>query len=186
MISQMGLLLPEGPVEPGATWGRKLAIPAGPDGQTRGTEQVFTYRGPEPTAGRLEAIDLTIKYDPLKPDPAVPMTIKAQESRGHFAFDNEAGRIENSTVTEKVELSGTIMGKEIAQEGETSTVHDARQGRTRSERDGVEDRGAPLKKSAGPRMLNPFEHPRQRSPGLDRDSRKSHNPRSDASLHGDG
>jgi len=123
MISQMGLLLPEGPVEPGATWSRKLTIPAGPDGQTRGTEQVFTYRGPEPSGGgRLEAIDLTIKYDPLKPDPSIPVTIKTQESHGHLAFDGEAGRIETSTVAEKVELSGTIMGKEINQEGETSTV----------------------------------------------------------------
>jgi hypothetical protein len=123
MISQMGLLLPEGPVEPGATWSRKLAIPAGPDGQTRGTEQVYTYRGPEAGGGgQVEAIDLTIKYDPLKPDPSLPVTIKTQESRGRFAFDNAAGRIETSTVTEKVELSGTIMGKEIGQEGETSTV----------------------------------------------------------------
>jgi hypothetical protein len=123
MISQMSLLLPEGPVEPGATWSRKLAIPAGPDGQTRGTEHLYTYRGPRAGgAGGIEGIDLTIKYDPLKPDPSVPVTIKTQESRGQFAFDNAAGRIETSTITEKVELSGTIMGREIGQEGETSTV----------------------------------------------------------------
>jgi hypothetical protein len=123
MIAQMGLLLPGGPVEPGATWSRKASIPSGPDGQTRGVEQSFTYRGPEAVGGgKMEAIDLTIKFEPVKSDPEVPVTIKSQESRGHFAFDGEAGRIETSTVTEKVELAGSIMGKEINQAGETTTV----------------------------------------------------------------
>jgi hypothetical protein len=123
MISQMGLLLPDGPVEPGATWSRKASIPSGADGQTRGVEQSFTYRGPETVGGgKREAIDLTIKFEPVKPDPEVPVTIKSQESRGRFVFDGEAGRIETSTVTEKVDLEGSIMGKEISQVGETSTV----------------------------------------------------------------
>jgi Family of unknown function (DUF6263) len=123
MIAQMGLLLPAGPVEPGATWSRKVPIPAGPDGQTRGVEQAFTYPGPETNGGgKLEAIDLTIKFDPLKADPEVPVSIKTQESRGHFTFDNGAGRIETSSVTEKVELAGTIMGQAINQTGESTTV----------------------------------------------------------------
>jgi len=123
MISRMGLLLPDGPVEPGATWGRKLAIPAGPGGQTRPIDQVYTYRGPEASpGGGSEAIDLTIRFEPIKPDPAVPVSIKSQESRGRFDFDNAAGLIATSTVTDRVELAGSIMGKDIVQSGETTTV----------------------------------------------------------------
>lgn len=119
MIAQMGLILPAEPVEVGATWGRKVSIPAGPEGQTREVEQAYTYRGPEAGA---EAIDLVITFSPIKPDPNLPVAIKTQESRGRFGFDAAAGLIASSTVTEKVELAGTIMDKEVTQSGETTTV----------------------------------------------------------------
>ncbi|WP_435009766.1 DUF6263 family protein [Tundrisphaera lichenicola] len=123
MISQIGLFLPEGPVEPGATWDRKLTIPAGPEGQTRGIEQNYAYRGPEVgKPGKTAGIELKIKFDPMKPDPEVPVTIKSQESSGRFEFDNEAGRIATSRITEKVELAGSIEGQEISQAGETTTA----------------------------------------------------------------
>ena len=61
----MGLPLPRGPVEPGRDLEPEAGDPRRPRRPDAGTEQVFTYRGPEAGGGgKLEAIDLTIKYDP--------------------------------------------------------------------------------------------------------------------------
>ncbi len=122
MLTQMGVVLPGEEVNAGKTWSRKLAIPAGPNGQTRDIEQSYTFRGPEAADKPLDAIDMATKFDPVAADPNIPVTIKTQEATGRFLFDNANGRIESSKVTEKVELSGQIQGKEIAQSNETITV----------------------------------------------------------------
>ena len=90
MIAQMGLILPEGPVEAGATWARKARSPPAPTARPGRSSRPTPIGGPRAAP---EAIDLTIQFDPLKPDPNIPVTIKTQESRGRFAFDNAAGRI---------------------------------------------------------------------------------------------
>ncbi len=123
MLELMGIVLPEEAVDPGATWARKLAIPAGPDGQTRAADQTFTYAGPDPSGGgKAEAIELATRFEPIKADPNVPVTIKSEEARGKYLFDNAGGRIESSTLTQHVELTGQIGGKDLAQSTDTSTV----------------------------------------------------------------
>jgi len=121
MLVQMGMILPADAVDAGKTWNRKLAIPAGPDGQTREIEQIYTLGTPD--AGKpFDPIDMATKFAPVAADPNVPVTIKTQEATGRFLFDNANGRIDSSKVVERVELTGQIQGKEVGQSNETTTV----------------------------------------------------------------
>ena len=122
MLAQMVIPLPEEGVDAGQTWQRAMAIPAGPDGQTRQIEQTFTYKGPDAANAGLEAIGFTTKFDPPKADPNVPVTFKKETATGQFDFDNAAGRIVKSNVVEDVEVSVTIEGKEVPQKVETTRV----------------------------------------------------------------
>lgn len=122
MLTQMGVVLPQDEVNTGKTWNRKLAIPAGPNGQTREIEQTYTLKGSEASDKPFDAIDMATKFVPIAADPNIPVTIKTQEATGRFLFDNVNGRIDSSKVTEKVELTGQIQGKEISQSNETITV----------------------------------------------------------------
>jgi len=122
MLSQMVFPLPEAAVNAGKTWQRKLAIPSGPDGQTRQIEQTFTYKGADAGSTGVEVIDFANKYEPPKPDPNIPVTLKKETATGHFGFDNASGRIARSNVVENVEMSIILDGKEVPQKIETTRV----------------------------------------------------------------
>ncbi len=70
----------------------------------------------------LEAIDFATKFEPLKPDPAVPVTLKKETATGRYDFDNDAGRIARSNVVEEVEVSISLQGKEVPQKVDTTRV----------------------------------------------------------------
>ena len=120
MLHQMVIPLPEAGVDVGETWSRKLSVPSGPDGQTRQIEQVFAYKGPDPAAPGLEAIDFTTKSEPPKADPNIEVTFKKETATGRFGFDNTLGRIDRSKVVEDVEVSISFQGKEVPQKVETT------------------------------------------------------------------
>jgi Family of unknown function (DUF6263) len=122
MLAQMVFPLPEAAVNVGQTWSRKLAIPSGPEGQTRQIDQTFTYKGPDPAAGGAEAIEFTTQFEAPKPDPNVPVTLKKETATGRFDFDTTAGRIAKSNVSENVEVSIKLEGKEVPQKVETTRV----------------------------------------------------------------
>ena len=122
MIAQMVLPLAEAGVDVGETWKRSMAIPAGPDGQTRQIEQTFTYKGPDPTSSGVMAIDFTTKLEPPKADPNVPVTFKKETQTGRIEFDNASGRLVKSTAEEDVEFSIAIQGKDVPQKARTSRV----------------------------------------------------------------
>ncbi len=122
MLTQMVIPLPEAGVDVGESWQRKLAVPAGPEGQTRQIEQTFTFKGPDPASKGLQTIDFTTKADPPKPDPNVPVVLKKESATGRFGFDNAAGRIARSNSTENVEVAFTLEGKEIPSKIETTRV----------------------------------------------------------------
>jgi Family of unknown function (DUF6263) len=121
ILAQMVLPLAETSVDVGDTWKRALAIPAGPDGQTRQIEQTFTYKGHD-HASSLPTIEFTSKLDPPKADPNVPVTFKKETETGRIEFDNALGRVAKSTVVEDVEVSVAIQGKEIPQKVQTTWV----------------------------------------------------------------
>ena len=122
MLVQMGLVFADDAVETGKTWSRKLAIPAGPGGETRDIDQVYTYTGPDSGGKSLDAVTMATTFQPVAPDPNVPVKIKSQEATGRYLFDNQSGRISTSTVTEKVDLTGEVQGASITQSNETTTV----------------------------------------------------------------
>ncbi len=121
MLNQMTLVVPQEALEVGGKWDRKLPTPAGPDGASRMIDQMFTYRGAE-AGNKAEGVDLTTKFEPLKPDPNVPVTVKSEEASGRYSFDNAAGRITSSTLTQKIEARIQQEGKEIPQSIETVTT----------------------------------------------------------------
>lgn len=122
IIAQMITPLPEAGVDVGETWTKALAIPAGPEGQTRKVEQTFTYKGADPAAGGAEVVEFSAKFEAPKPDPNVPVTFKKEGATGRVEFDNAAGRITRSTVAEDVEYSMAFQGKDVAQKVKTSRV----------------------------------------------------------------
>lgn len=122
MLVQMGVVLPAKEINPGDTWSRKLAIPAGINGETREVEQVYTLAAPAGGDRPLEPVDMATKFGPPPVDPNVPITVNKQEATGRFQFDNAAGRIDTSRVVERVDLTVKIQDKEINQVAETITV----------------------------------------------------------------
>ena len=122
MLVQMGLVFPEDATEAGQTWSRKIAIPAGANGETREIEQVYTLRDAGAAEPPVAAVEMETRFQPVPADPNVPVTIKTQAATGQYQFDNQAGRIRTSRVVEKVDLTGQIQGKEIGQANETVTV----------------------------------------------------------------
>ncbi len=122
MVAQMGVAFPEEGLDVGGTWTRKLAVPAGPDGQTRDVAQTYTFRGPAPAGGIGSRIDLATRFEPIKPDPNFPVTIKAEQADGRVDFDDAKGRIEVSRITQRVDVTSRIEGKEYAMSTESVTT----------------------------------------------------------------
>ncbi len=122
MLTQMVTPLPEAGVTVGETWTRKLQIPTDVAGQTRGIEQIFTYKGPETGTPNLDAIDFTAKMEPLKVDPSLALVYKKEETSGRIDFNNASGRIAKSNTSEIVEVSRTMQGKELPQKVEITRI----------------------------------------------------------------
>ena len=119
MLAQMVLPLPEAAVEVGETWTRKLAIPAGPDGQTRKIEQTYTYKGPDPAGPPRRSTSPPGSSPQARPQR--PGHVQERRPTGRVEFDNAAGRIAWSSVDEEVESALAVQGKEIPQKVETTT-----------------------------------------------------------------
>lgn len=122
MIVESSLALPKEDLARGATWTRRVKGPASPFGTTV-LDKVYSYEGPDQSAaGRVERIGLTTKVT-LEPAPDSKMTAKitAQEGRGTFDFDNASGRVTRSHVTEKVQMTVSIMNTDVDQSTDTTT-----------------------------------------------------------------
>lgn len=124
MVAQMITPLPEGAVDVGETWKRTLAVPAGPDGQTRQIEQNFSYKGKgaEPASSGLETIEFSTKLDPPKTDPNIPVTVKKESQTGRIEFDNAAGRVVKSSTEEVMEFSMAAQGKDVTQKAQITRL----------------------------------------------------------------
>jgi hypothetical protein len=123
MISESSLALPKENLAKGTSWKRQTKIPSPPIG-TMTLDKTFSYQGPESQAGKsVERIDLGTKIE-IQPDPAgkLDFKIQSQEGKGTFFFDNTAGRVTESTVTEKIEMTVKIMDMDFAQTSDTMTT----------------------------------------------------------------
>jgi len=120
MIVESSLALPKGDLAPGTTWTRQTKAPTPPLG-TLLLDKTYRYEGPEP-GGQAEKIGLVTKIQ-LQPaaESQMKLTIKSQEGQGTFDFDNNAGRVTNSHVTEKIVMLISIMNNDIDQDSDSTT-----------------------------------------------------------------
>ena len=134
MISRAGLVLPEEDVAEGKTWTQqtKSASPAG----TFVLDSTYRNEGPAQDAGPdAVKISLTVKaaIQPTDADgnpSANGIKIRSQKTQGTYTFDNAAGRILDSSLSESIEvgasvkvgLGATAKEMEIVQTSESTTI----------------------------------------------------------------
>jgi hypothetical protein len=123
MIAESSLALPKDDLTRGRSWTRQTKVPTPPVGAMT-LDKTYTYEGPVPAAGAgVDKVTLDTKIDiELAPGANNDFKIKSQEGKGTFLFDTAAGRIVDSTVTEKVETQVTVQKTEITQIHDTSTT----------------------------------------------------------------
>jgi len=122
-IMQSTLTLPQEAVSRGKNWHQKSEIQTPGAGMTMVIDNAYTYQGTDTQAGgKVDRIDVAVNTD-IKNAEGSPyqFKVKSQESKGTCLFDNEKGRLDESTVSQKLELVVTVMGKEILQSQETTS-----------------------------------------------------------------
>jgi hypothetical protein len=134
MITQASLILPQDDVSEGKTWTRQTKNPVPPLG-TMVIDATYRYEGPAPNAGPdvvKIGVETKVEIQPAEvADPnASGLKIRSQKSQGAYIFDNAAGHIRDSNMSEVVEVGATLkvgLGAaakemELTQSTETTTV----------------------------------------------------------------
>jgi len=124
MLALTFVRLPAKPVDPESHW--KVALPE-PIGAvaTRITELTFTYAGPSKKEGRtLDEIKVasqtTVDIDEDNPDFFLEVT--GDETTGSVWFDTKAGRALETSLQQKLELAGDLVGTAFSQVREIETT----------------------------------------------------------------
>lgn len=123
MFEDAGVALPKEPVKKGDTWERKTSVklPIG----TVESQLIFTYDGPQNAT--LERIVVGGKVE-IKPTEGTPIAVKLNTSslEGLTLFNRELGRVESSTLSQKLEVNVSAGGQSndmiIETQVETKTV----------------------------------------------------------------
>lgn len=125
MITQSSIPLPKEDLAVGKTWTQQEKVPTPPLGAMT-LVKTYRYQGPESVAGaELEKIGVAVVAG-VEPAPGVASQVKiaSQDIKGDLAFDNVAGRIALSTLSEKIERVLSIVNADkkvnIAQKTDTS------------------------------------------------------------------
>jgi hypothetical protein len=123
MMTQSGLILPEGAVKMGANWTNKAEMKLGALGKMNINTQ-YNYDGPETKDGKtLQKItlkpDVTLEADPNAP---VKTSIKSQDSKGKALFDNKEGRLVETNLTQELVMEINAMGQMLSQKTTTTTA----------------------------------------------------------------
>lgn len=108
LLRQSLVVFPREPVQAGGAWQRQLDI-AAPLGKIRQTSD-YRYVGPESRDMRmLERIDVTSRVTVGQGEgPAPPPTIKEQSQTGQLWFDAAAGRLAESSSTQKLRTEAKV------------------------------------------------------------------------------
>jgi hypothetical protein len=116
MTSQSIVAFPETAVAQGKTWTalKKTPMPFG----TMVMDTTYTL---ESTAGPMEniGVDVKVKIEPKEGSP-FDITVKSQDAKGHYHFDNAAGYLKASELVQKLKMTVTVNGQEIGQDLETT------------------------------------------------------------------
>jgi hypothetical protein len=115
MMSQSGIVLPEGPVSKGSTWTQKVNTKL-PFGKMT-AEMKYTFQGTETVGGKtLQKISF-IPDAKIDADPAATINVKveSQKGSGTILFDNDNGRVQETTLQQVMEMTVGVMNLNIAQ-----------------------------------------------------------------------
>ena len=119
MMSQSMLRFPAEAVEPGKTWEESSEMPMGMLGSMK-LVRTYSYQGADDT-GKAEKIGLDSKVQLLpKEDAPIEMALDKQESDGKILFDNAAGHLISSDITQEMMINLKIQGQEIKQKVKSS------------------------------------------------------------------
>lgn len=114
MIKQGSYHFPDGALEQGDSWTIKAENELTQIGKME-TLSKLTYAGPEVVEGKkLERIKLEVTMTLPKGDNAL-VTLNNQSSKGTIYFDNEAGRVAQSTLEQTMTMAIQVGGQAIEQ-----------------------------------------------------------------------
>jgi hypothetical protein len=122
-ITQASLALPEEALARGKTWHQATDVPAPPVGSML-LDNAYTYQGVDSQVpGKLDRIDIVVDTAiKVAETSQVQAKIKAQDSKGFLLFDNAKGCLNESNVSQKIEMVLSAMGMEATQIQETSVI----------------------------------------------------------------
>lgn len=115
LIVQAHPLLPEGPVEPGATWSRQ-ATAAMPMLGALVLDKTYTYRGPQADrpARHEVVVDTRITLRPT-PEALMEAKILKQSGSGRFSFDADRGVVASYHLEDDLTMAFSAQGQRIEQ-----------------------------------------------------------------------
>jgi hypothetical protein len=115
MMSQGSITFPKEPVKVGESWNQSTSVKL-PFGKMTG-DMKLTYQGTEKVGDKtLAKIGVVTKAAFADDEKAqITMKITSQKADGHFLFDAEAGRLQESTLNQTMEMSVGVLGQTIDQ-----------------------------------------------------------------------
>jgi len=118
MINESSLSLPAEDLAKGKSWSRPTKMPPSPIG-TMTLDKTYTYEGASDGLEKL-SLKVDIKLDPPT-NPNFDVKIGDQKGEGALLFDNNAGRVSSSKVSEKVAMKIAVQNQQIEQTTETTS-----------------------------------------------------------------
>jgi hypothetical protein len=124
MLGQTFPVFPEETIDPGKQWGSADPITSSSEG-TVASSRTYTYKGPTQQGGKaVEEIDVALKTSikaSAKSD--VPVKLRLQEGKGAYHFDNADGSLQGVDLSDRMQLTAIVKGREILRDTEaTSTM----------------------------------------------------------------
>lgn len=118
MIHESSLILPTKDLD--KPWVRQTKIPSPPIG-TMVVDKTYKLDGPAEGAEKI-SLRMKVSLDP-EAKSEIQIKIGEQSGEGSFFFDNKAGRVVKSTVSQKIKMLFTVPGGgEVPQSTDTSTT----------------------------------------------------------------
>ncbi len=113
LLAQAGAMLPEMPVKSGDTW--KFVAELKNAGGTMKMDGTNTLDGIVKRDGKkLAKIDQVIKIE-MKPQGAIKVSLKDQDTKGSLLFDIDAGRLAESSMVQKMTMAIDAAGMTVEQ-----------------------------------------------------------------------
>jgi|SRR5579864_1541212 len=111
-FTQATIVLPKEAISRGKSWTKRVSLPSPVGAMVLDND--YTYEGQNNQG--IEKIDVKITLE-VKPAEGgqLQLNVKSQDAKGTFLFDNSKGRLSESSITRKMEMSVTAMGVEQVQ-----------------------------------------------------------------------